>query len=77
MCELVDRPYIFEGSCILCRAVLAKTRLLDKCVAVMVPIVAQINTNLVTYPQMCDSEQLCRRFVKCREMLMALADLYV
>lgn len=53
------------------------TRMLDVCVAVVIPIISQINTNSVTYPQMCDSEQLWRRFVNCREMLMALAELYV
>jgi len=47
------------------------------CVAVLVSIVSQINTNSVTYPLMCDSERLWRRFVKCRKMLMAMADLYV
>ena len=46
------------------------------CVAVLVSIVSQMNTNSVTYPQMCDFEQLWHRFIKCREMLMALADLY-
>lgn len=52
------------------------TRMLYMCVAVVVSIISQINTNSVTYPQMCDSEQLWRRFMKCKEMLMALADLY-
>jgi len=47
------------------------------CISLLVSIVSQINTNSVTYPQMCDFEQLWRRFVKCRELLMALADLYV
>jgi hypothetical protein len=50
------------------------TRLLDMCVAVLVSIVSQINTKSVTYPQVCGSEHLWRRFVKCKEMLMALAD---
>lgn len=53
------------------------TRMLDMCVAVLVRIVSQISMKSVTYPQMCDSEQMWRKFVKCREMLMALADLYV
>jgi hypothetical protein len=34
-------------------------------------------TKSVTYPQMCGSVHLCRRYLKCREALMASADLYV
>jgi len=78
VCELVDRLYIFEGS-LPCVGGFSEENTLV-CwprVAVLVSIVSQINTNSVTYPQMCDSEQLWRRFLKCRELLMALTDLYV
>jgi len=53
------------------------TGMLVMCVAVLVSIVFTDKHELGNINANVRFEQLWRRFVKCREMLMALGDLYV